>query len=53
VPDLRDDFRDLPNVSPVWVRPAVVVPIGYRQRLRHAISSGGLWAKSLLRQRTS
>jgi ATP-dependent DNA ligase len=44
MPDLRDDFRELPRVPPVWVRPTVVVEVEYRQRLkgglRHAALKG-------------
>ena len=37
VPDLRDDFRELPEVPPQWVRPTVVVEVVYRQRLRDGL----------------
>ena len=44
VPDLRDNFRELSDVPPQWVRPAVVVEVEYRQRLngglRHAALKG-------------
>jgi bifunctional non-homologous end joining protein LigD len=44
VPDLRDDFRELPDPPPQWVRPVVVVQVEYRQRvksgLRHAALKG-------------
>jgi len=44
VPDLRDDFRELPDTPPQWVRPALVVEVEYRQRLedglRHAALKG-------------
>jgi bifunctional non-homologous end joining protein LigD len=43
-PDLRDDFRELPDAPPEWVRPSVVVEVEYRQRLktglRHATLKG-------------
>lgn len=43
-PDLRDDFRELPDVPPKWVRPNLVVEVEYRQRLRgglrHAVLKG-------------
>ena len=44
VPDLRADFRELPDSPPQWVRPTVVVQVEYRQRLqdglRHAALKG-------------
>jgi hypothetical protein len=44
VPDLRDDFRELPDTPPQWVRPIAVVEVEYRQRLqgglRHAALNG-------------
>ncbi|HLY24521.1 MAG TPA: hypothetical protein VKT83_18800 [bacterium] len=44
VPDLRDDFRELPDTPPQWVRPTVVVQVECRQRLkdgpRHAALKG-------------
>lgn len=44
LPDLRDEFRELPDVPPQWVRPSVVVEVEYRQRLksglRHAAFKG-------------
>ena len=43
-PDLRDDFRELPDAPPQWVRPAVAVEVEDRQRLkgglRHAALKG-------------
>jgi bifunctional non-homologous end joining protein LigD len=43
-PVLRDDFRELPDVPPQWVRPVMVVEVEYRQRgrsgLRHAVLKG-------------
>ena len=62
VPDMRDDFRELPDVPPQWVRPAVVVEVEYRQRLpdglRHAALKGirpdkrpGLMRRSPLSER--
>jgi bifunctional non-homologous end joining protein LigD len=44
VPVLRDHFRELPDMPPIWVRPSVVVEVEYRQRrkdgLRHAALKG-------------
>ena len=44
VPVLRDDFRELPDTPPHWVRPSLVVQVEYRQRLkdrlRHAALKG-------------
>jgi hypothetical protein len=37
VPDLRDDFRELPDTPPQWVRPTLVVEVEYRQRLRDGL----------------
>jgi bifunctional non-homologous end joining protein LigD len=34
VPHLRDDFLELPDTPPQWVRPAVIVEVEYRQRLK-------------------
>jgi hypothetical protein len=42
VPDLRDDFRELPDTPPQWVRPAVVVQVEYRQRLREGLRHAAL-----------
>ncbi len=44
LPVLRDDFRELSDTPPVWVRPTLVVEVEYRQRLndglRHAALKG-------------
>jgi ATP-dependent DNA ligase len=44
VPNLRDEFRELPDTPPQWVRPGLVVKAEYRQRLRdglrHAVVKG-------------
>jgi len=44
MPELRDHFRELPETPPQWVRPALVVEVEYRQRvkdgLRHAALKG-------------
>jgi bifunctional non-homologous end joining protein LigD len=42
VPDLRDDFRQLPDTPPQWVRPAVVVEVEYRQRLKDGLRHAAL-----------
>ncbi len=42
VPVLRDDFRELPDVSPQWVRPSVVVEVEYRQRTNAGLRHGAL-----------
>ncbi|HLY24360.1 MAG TPA: non-homologous end-joining DNA ligase [bacterium] len=44
VPDLRDDFRELPDVPPRWVRPSIVVEIEYRQRLTDGLRHAALKA---------
>jgi bifunctional non-homologous end joining protein LigD len=62
VPVLHDDFRELPDIPPQWVRPSMVVEVEYRQRLkdglRHADLKGlrpdkklGLIRRSLLSER--
>ena len=38
---LRNDFRELPD-TPQWVRPAVVVEVEYRQRLRDGLRHAAL-----------
>jgi bifunctional non-homologous end joining protein LigD len=64
VPILRDNFGELPEAPPQWVRPAVVVEVEYRQRLkeglRHAALKGlrpdkklGLIRRPLLNDRAS
>jgi bifunctional non-homologous end joining protein LigD len=40
VPDLRNDFRELPDVPPQWVRPTLVVEVEYRQRLKGGLRHG-------------
>jgi ATP-dependent DNA ligase len=42
VPELRDDFRELPDTPPQWVRPTVVVQVEYRQRLRDGLRHAAL-----------
>jgi len=42
VPELRDDFRELPDVPPRWVRPSVVVEVEYRQRLKDGLRHSAL-----------
>jgi bifunctional non-homologous end joining protein LigD len=42
VPDLRDDFRELPNTPPQWVLPSLVVEVEYRQRLRDGLRHAAL-----------
>jgi ATP-dependent DNA ligase len=37
LPDLRENFRELPDVPPQWVRPSVVVEVEYRQRLKDGL----------------
>jgi len=43
-PVLRDDFRQLPDTPPQWVKPSMVVEVEDRQRLkeglRHAAHKG-------------
>ena len=42
VPVLRDEFQRLPDVPPVWVRPALVVEVEYRQRLKDGLRHAAL-----------
>jgi len=62
LPVLRDDFREVPDIPPQWVKPSVVIEVEYRQRLkdglRHAALKGlspdkkpGLIRRSPLRDR--
>jgi bifunctional non-homologous end joining protein LigD len=44
IPVLRDNFRELPKVPPVWVRPSLVVQVEYRQRLRDGLRHAALKA---------
>ncbi len=37
VPALRDHFRELPDVPPVWGKPSMVVEVEYRQRLKDGL----------------
>ena len=44
VPALRDEFREVPDTPPQWVKLSMVVEVEYRQRvkdgLRHAALKG-------------
>jgi bifunctional non-homologous end joining protein LigD len=42
VPVLRDDFRELPDTPPLWVKPSVVVEVEYRQRLKDGLRHAAL-----------
>jgi bifunctional non-homologous end joining protein LigD len=42
VPNLRDDFRKLPDTPPQWVRPMVTVEVEYRQRLKDGLRHAAL-----------
>jgi hypothetical protein len=42
VPDLKDDFRELPDTPPQWARPTLVVEIEYRRRLRDGLGHASL-----------
>lgn len=44
LPDLRDDFRELPDTPPQWVRPTVAVEVEYHQRLRDGLRHASLKA---------
>lgn len=37
VPVLRDHFREVPDTSPLWVRPSLVVEVEYRQPLKDGL----------------
>lgn len=42
MPVLRDDFRELLDVPPVWLRPTVIVEVEYRQCLRDGLRHAAL-----------
>ena len=42
VPVLRDDFRELPESPPQWVRPSLVVEVEYRQKLKDGLRHAAL-----------
>jgi ATP-dependent DNA ligase len=42
VPDLRDEFRELPDMPPQWVQPSLVVAVECRQRLRNGLRHAAL-----------
>lgn len=39
---LRDNFRELPDLRAVWVRPSFVVEFEYRQRLKGGLRYAAL-----------
>ncbi len=41
-PILRDDFRELPDTPPLWVKPSVVVEVEYRQLLKNGLRHAAL-----------
>ncbi len=41
-PVLRDDFQDVPDTPPQWVKPSMVVEIEYRQRLKDGLRHAAL-----------
>jgi len=42
VPVLRDDFHEMPDTSPQWARPSLVVEVEYRQRLKDGLRHAAL-----------
>ena len=42
VPALRDDFRELPDTPPLWVKPSLVIEVEYRQRLKDGLRHASL-----------
>ncbi len=42
VPVVRDDFRELPDTPPSWVRLSLVVQVEYRQRLKDGLRHAAL-----------
>jgi bifunctional non-homologous end joining protein LigD len=42
VPVLRDNFGELPDTPPQWVRPTIVVEVEYRQRLKEGLRHAAL-----------
>jgi bifunctional non-homologous end joining protein LigD len=41
-PILRDNFGELPETRPQWVRPTIVVEVEYRQRLKEGLRPAAL-----------
>jgi ATP-dependent DNA ligase len=41
-PVLRDDFRELPDTPPQWVKPGMAVEVEYRQRLKDGLRHAAL-----------
>ena len=41
-PVLRDDFHELPDTPPQWVKPSMVVEVEYRQRLKNGLRHAAL-----------
>ncbi len=42
VPVIRDSFRELPDIPPVWVKPSMVIEVEYRQRLKDGLRHAAL-----------
>jgi len=41
-PVLHDDFHEVPDTPPQWVRPGMVVEVEYRQRLKDGLRHAAL-----------
>ncbi len=41
-PVLLDDFRELPDTPPQWVKPSMVLEVEYRQRLKDGLRHAAL-----------
>ncbi len=41
-PVLHDDFHEVPDTPPQWVRPSIVVEVEYRQRLKDGLRHAAL-----------
>jgi hypothetical protein len=42
VPVLHDDFHEVPDTPPQWVKPSMVVEVEYRQRLKDGLRHAAL-----------
>ena len=41
-PVLHDDFHEVPDIPPQWVKPSMVVEVEYRQRLKDGLRHAAL-----------
>ena len=50
-PVIRDDFRELPDTPPQWVKLSIFVEVEYRQRLKDGLRHAALKGLSRIRNR--